>query len=80
MAIGGLVGAGYGFTDNNKAVFTDCSFTGSILSNFVSAESTTTVHTETVKANNPNWRYMGWLDGSPWKTNEGCLTITPEVQ
>jgi hypothetical protein len=80
MAIGGLVGAGYGFTDKNKAVFTDCSFTGSILSNFVSAESTTTVHTETVKANNPNWRYMGWLDGSPWKTNEGCLTITPEVQ
>jgi hypothetical protein len=79
MGIGGLVGAGYGIKadENYKAVFTSCIFTGGIYSNFISESGAVTDYTETVKENNTNWKYMGWIDsGQAWKTNDGCLTIS----
>jgi hypothetical protein len=85
MAIGGLVGSGSGLTTASstkiQAVFTDCSFSdeGDIISNYVTTgnEGDPTNYTSTVKAKNTNWKYMGWIDGDPWQSNEDYLTPTP---
>ncbi len=77
MGIGGLVGAGYEIKSTVQAEFTSCIFTGDIHSNFISENGAVTDYTETVKANNKNWKYMGWIDsGQAWMTNDGCLTIS----
>lgn len=76
MGIGGLVGAGYEISSSAQAVFSGCSSTATIVSNFISEAGVTTSQTDAVKANNANWQYMGWIDsGQSWKTNDGCLTI-----
>jgi hypothetical protein len=75
MGIGGLVGAGYEIVPAAKAEFTRCSFTGEIISNFVSTGDVTD-YTETVQTNNIYWEYIGWIDsGMSWKTNNNCVTI-----
>jgi hypothetical protein len=83
MVIGGLAGQGYRrktYFGNTSPVFTfkNCSFTGKIISNFINESGFTTDYTETVKTNNTNWEYMGWIDGSPFQSNDGWMTITTE--
>jgi hypothetical protein len=76
MAIGGLVGTGYGLSEKVPAVFTNCSFTGYISSNYISSTGISTNCNQLIKDINNYWEYMGWKDGDPWTWNTGCVTVS----
>jgi hypothetical protein len=67
MPVGGLVGTNT--ATSFKTTFNGCSFTGTFSSYQVNG-NTNTDNTNTVKDNNTNWQYLGWiLNGSTFSTN-----------
>ncbi len=79
MGVGGLVGAGYEIVPAAKAVFTRCSFTGDVISNYIGTGGVITDYSDILKTNNPSWRYMGWVDsGMSWKANTDAVSIVNE--